>query len=107
MHQHVLGYRFGALAAGAGGLILADIYSYSFVYTIMSIIMILGVATTLLTDEPSVDLKTYTLRESIIEPFKEFFTRYEVINSNMKLMTPYLILLFILSIIFLINLSSL
>ena len=49
---YVLGYRFGALAAGAGGLILADIYSYSLVYTIMSLIMILGVITTLLAEEP-------------------------------------------------------
>ena len=93
---YVLGYRFGALAAGAGGLILADIYSYSLVYTIMSLIMMLGVITTLLAEEPKVEFKSYTLRESIIEPFKEFFTRYTVINSNIKVMTPYLILLFIL-----------
>ena len=93
---YVLGYRFGALAAGAGGLILADIYSYSLVYTIMSLIMILGVITTLLAEEPKVEFKSYTLRESIIEPFKEFFTRYTAINSNIKVMTPYLILLFIL-----------
>ena len=58
--------------------------------------MILGVITTLLAEEPKVEFKSYTLRESIIEPFKEFFTRYAAINSNIKVMTPYLILLFIL-----------
>ena len=38
----------------------------------MASIMILGVVTTLLSDEPEVDMKPYTLGESIIEPFKEF-----------------------------------
>ena len=93
---YVLGYRIGALAAGAGGLILADIYSYAFVYTFMSLIMILGVITTLLSDEPDVEIRPYTLRESIIEPFKEFFGRYQKENSNLKSYTPYLILLFVL-----------
>ena len=93
---YVLGYRFGALAAGAGGLILADIFSYSFVYSIMASIMILGVVTTLLSDEPEVDIKPYTLGESIIEPFKEFFTRFTSRSSELKILTPYFILLFIL-----------
>ena len=93
---YVLGYRIGALAAGAGGLILADIYSYAFVYSFMSLIMILGVITTLLSDEPDVEIRPYTLRESIIEPFKEFFGRYQKANSNLKSYTPYLILLFVL-----------
>ena len=90
---YVLGYRIGALAAGAGGLILADLYSYSFVYTLMSLIMLLGVVTTLLSDEPNVKINPYTLRESVIEPFKEFFGRYEGKSANY---TPYLILLFVL-----------
>ena len=93
---YVLGYRIGALAAGAGGLILADIYSYAFVYTFMSSIMILGVITTLISDEPDVEIRPYTLRESIIEPFKEFFGRYQKENTNLKSYTPYLILLFVL-----------
>ena len=93
---YVLGYRIGALAAGAGGLILADIYSYAFVYTLMSLIMLLGVVTTLLSNEPNVEIKPYTLKESIIEPFKEFFGRHTEGNNNIKNYTPYLILLFVL-----------
>ena len=93
---YVLGYRIGALAAGAGGLILADLYSYSFVYTLMSLIMLLGVITTILSNEPIVEIKSYTLKESIIEPFKEFFNRYQEKSSNIKNFTPYLILLFVL-----------
>ena len=93
---YVLGYRIGALAAGAGGLILADIYSYDFVYTLMALIMVVGVITTLISDEPDVEIRPYTLKESIVEPFKEFFGRYQDSSNNLKNYTPYLILLFVL-----------
>ena len=93
---YVLGYRFGALAAGAGGLILADIYSYSFVYTLMSLIMLLGVVTTFFANEPKITAQPTTLKESIIEPFKEFFNRYQVEKTDIQKYVPYLILLFVL-----------
>ena len=93
---YVLGYRFGALAAGAGGLILADIYSYSFVYTLMSLIMLLGVVTTFLANEPKITAQPTTLKESIIEPFKEFFNRYKIEKNDIQKYVPYLILLFVL-----------
>ena len=93
---YVLGYRFGALAAGAGGLILADIYSYSFVYTLMSLIMLLGVVTTFFANEPKITAQPTTLKESIIEPFKEFFNRYQLEKNDIQKYVPYLILLFVL-----------
>ena len=93
---YVLGYRFGALAAGAGGLILADIYSYSFVYALMSLIMLLGVVTTFFANEPEITAQPTTLKESIIEPFKEFFNRYQVEKNDIQKYVPYLILLFVL-----------
>ena len=37
--SYVLGYRIGMLSAGAGGLILADLMSYQFVYLIMALVM--------------------------------------------------------------------
>mgnify|MGYP001435192345 CR=1 FL=1 len=49
---YVLGYRIGALAAGAGGLILADYMTYQMVYAFMSAIMIYGVFITLIAEEP-------------------------------------------------------
>ena len=49
---YVLGYRIGALAAGAGGLILADYMTYQMVYAFMSAIMIYGVFVTLIAEEP-------------------------------------------------------
>ena len=79
---YVLGYRIGALAAGAGGLILADIYSYSTVYTLMAVIMVIGVITTLVANEPFVDATPRTMKEAIIDPFKEFFNRYNVDGTS-------------------------
>jgi PAT family beta-lactamase induction signal transducer AmpG len=93
---YVLGYRFGALAAGAGGLILADVYSYSVVYTLMALIMMLGVLTTFIANEPKITAKPNTLKESIIEPFKEFFSRHQVDKDDFQKYVPYLILLFVL-----------
>ena len=41
----------------------------------MAVIMLMGVVTTLLASEPEVDVTPKTLKEAIIDPFKEFFTR--------------------------------
>jgi len=72
---YVLGYRIGALAAGAGGLILADLISYQFVYMIMASIMVIGVLTTIIADEPLQAAEPKTLKDAIIKPFTEFFDR--------------------------------
>ena len=72
---YVLGYRIGALAAGAGGLILADLISYQFVYMIMASIMVIGVVTTIIADEPLQEDEPKTLQDAIIKPFTEFFDR--------------------------------
>ncbi len=114
---YVLGYRIGALAAGAGGLILADYMSYQMVYTIMSLIMLYGVLITLIADEPKSDFIPSNFEDTVTRPFIEFFNRYASINNispdrlkflgerakiNRRnvlenfLVTPILILLFIL-----------
>jgi len=72
---YVLGYRIGALAAGAGGLILADLISYQFVYMIMASIMVIGVVTTIIADEPLQEDEPKTLKDAVIMPFTEFFDR--------------------------------
>ena len=46
--SYVLGYRVGALAAGAGGLILADYMSYQMVYMFMSTVMFYGLFITII-----------------------------------------------------------
>jgi len=78
---YVLGYRIGALAAGAGGLILADYMSYQMVYALMSIIMLYGVFITIISDEPKSAYVPPNLAETVIRPFMEFLDRYTSINN--------------------------
>ena len=78
---YVLGYRIGALAAGAGGLILADYMSYQMVYEIMSCIMLYGVLITLIADEPKSNYIPSNFQDTVTRPFIEFFNRYASINN--------------------------
>jgi MFS transporter, PAT family, beta-lactamase induction signal transducer AmpG len=73
---YVYGYRIGMWVASGGGLILADYLPFSQVYFIMALGMIPGVATTLLTVEPKVEIRPpQSLREAIWEPLADFFRR--------------------------------
>lgn len=84
---YVNGYRVGMLLASGGGLIMADHVSFNTVYMIMSACMLVGVATTILTPEPDAPMGTpRSLKEAVIDPFLDYFTRKDAI----------LILLFIL-----------
>ena len=78
---YVLGYRIGALAAGAGGLILADYMTYQMVYTFMSFVMIYGVLITIIADEPNNSYRPSNFIETVVKPFIEFFDRYTSINN--------------------------
>ena len=78
---YVLGYRIGALAAGAGGLILADYMSYQMVYAFMALVMLYGVLITIVADEPKSSYKPTTLVETVLKPFVELFDRYTSVNN--------------------------
>jgi PAT family beta-lactamase induction signal transducer AmpG len=76
-----LGYRLGLLMAGAVALILADHFAWTKVYTLMAAMMALPVITTLLMHEPDVrriapSSWREAMRESVIDPFADFFRRY-------------------------------
>ena len=84
---YVLGYRIGALAAGAGGLILADMMSYQYVYSIMAAIMIIGVITTLLAEEPETVGEPSSFINAVKNPFIEFFQRFKDKNNTNVILT--------------------
>jgi len=86
-----LGYRLGLLVAGALALILADHIVWSWVYDLMAAAMLLPVATTLMMPEPEVYRAAPTswraaMRESVIDPFTDFFRRYSWAIAGLTLL---------------------
>ena len=86
------GYRVGLLASGAGALFLAEQLAWFWVYAAMAALMLIGTATALLSPEPRAASVAppdgpapgglasgrgviAILRDAVIEPFAEFFTR--------------------------------
>lgn len=72
---YINGYRVGMLLASGGGLILADHIPFSMVYTIMALCLLPGIITTLLTPEPHVVSIPQTLKDAVVDPLKEYFSR--------------------------------
>jgi len=73
---YINGYRLGMLLASGGGLIMADFMDFSMVYLILAGCMLPGLITTLLTPEPETPAGTpRTMREAVIEPLVEYFSR--------------------------------
>jgi PAT family beta-lactamase induction signal transducer AmpG len=69
-------YRLSSLVPGSLALILADRLPWSVVYWVTAGFMVVGIVTTLLIKEVSDDaLAPRTLREAIVDPFVEFFSR--------------------------------
>jgi MFS transporter, PAT family, beta-lactamase induction signal transducer AmpG len=78
---YIAGYRVGMLLAASGGLILADHMGFSLVYTLMALCMLPGILTTLLTPEPPTPSGMPTdLKEAVIQPFVEYFSRDSAIS---------------------------
>lgn len=72
---YVNGYRVGMLLASGGGLIMADHMPYSMVYLIMACCLVPAVLTTALTPEPVVEKVPQNMKEAVIDPLKEYFSR--------------------------------
>lgn len=73
---HVNAYRIAGLVPGSLSLILADRMSWDVVYLITALFMLPGVITTLLVREPEIAYGTpRTLRQAVVEPFREFINR--------------------------------
>ncbi|MGD9308407.1 MAG: AmpG family muropeptide MFS transporter [Desulfosarcina sp.] len=72
---YINGYRVGMLLASGGGLILADHMPFSRVYLIMALCLLPGAMTTLLTPEPRVVSFPTTLKDAVVDPLLEYFSR--------------------------------
>ncbi len=77
---YVAGYRLGMWVVGGGAFILAGYFSFAAVYLVMAACMLPGLITTLLTPEPEAPFGVpRSIREAVIEPFKEYFARREAL----------------------------
>ncbi len=72
---HVNAYRIAGLVPGSLALILADRLPWEMVFGITALFMIPGMAMSLLVSEPAVAALPRTLRDAVIDPFREFFQR--------------------------------
>jgi MFS transporter, PAT family, beta-lactamase induction signal transducer AmpG len=73
---HVNAYRIAGLVPGALSLVLADLLPWSSVFLITALFMAPGLAMTLFVDEPRIKgTPPKTLREAVVEPFREFIDR--------------------------------
>ena len=69
-------YRLAGLVPGSLALILSDVLPWSVVYAVTAAFMLVGVVTTCLVPEVSDDtLAPHSLREALVDPFREFFAR--------------------------------
>jgi PAT family beta-lactamase induction signal transducer AmpG len=91
-----LGYRIALIVTGMLALILADHLPWTVIYVLMAALMLVPIVATLVAREPAA-LRTRPatwrawLRESVVDPFADFFRRY---GAQTALLTLLFILLF-------------
>jgi PAT family beta-lactamase induction signal transducer AmpG len=75
--SYITGYRVGMLVAGAGSLFIVDQYkiSWSGIYAIMAVLLSIGTIAALFAPESQSVPSVKTLKEAVVDPFVEFFTR--------------------------------
>lgn len=72
----VFGYRIAMLASGGLALIMADQVGWQTTYVAIALLMLVGFAAALWAPEPAIPAASPgTLREAVIEPLRDFFTR--------------------------------
>ena len=73
---YIYGYRVGMLVVSGGGLILADYLAWNQVFLIMALCLLPGIMVTMVVREPPVqEAAPVNFRESVIDPFVDFFSR--------------------------------
>lgn len=82
---HVNAYRIAGLVPGSVSLILADHLPWSQVFLITALFMVPGVVMTLMSREPLTGRAPRSLREAVVEPFHEFFSRHGVRSALLVL----------------------
>jgi PAT family beta-lactamase induction signal transducer AmpG len=73
---HVQAYRLAGLVPGSLALILSDYLPWHTVFNVVAMFMLVGIGMTLVIDEAIADpTPPKTMREAVVEPFREFVDR--------------------------------
>ncbi|HEX5364904.1 MAG TPA: AmpG family muropeptide MFS transporter [Gallionella sp.] len=72
---HVNAYRIAGLVPGSLSLILADTLPWDMVFIVTALFMLPGIAMTLSVKEPLNVIPPKSLRDAVVEPFREFISR--------------------------------
>lgn len=82
---YILGYRIGLIMGGAGALYLAEFRGWQIAYVAMSALMLLPIATTLMSREPEARASTVQRRVDVLgafwQPIASFFTANGVLTA--------------------------
>ena len=85
--SYQLGYRIAILVASSMALIFADLYSWSYVYQLMGILMLIGSAGALICYEPTnQEIAILRFDEALFEAFKDFFNRFGLWSTALLLL---------------------
>ena len=85
--SYQFGYRIAILISSSFALIFASDYGWTLTYQVMSLLMLIGIIGVLICpEEVNVNLKRLTLQNSIVEPLKDFITRFGLYFASFLLM---------------------
>ncbi len=85
--SYQLGYRVAILLATSMALIFADLYSWSYVYQLMGILMLIGSAGALICYEPNnKEIAILRFDKALFEAFKDFFNRFGLWSAALLLL---------------------
>ena len=85
--SYQLGYRIAILVASSMALIFADLYSWSYVYQLMGILMLIGSVGALICYEPTnQEIAILRFDEALFEAFKDFFNRFGLWSAALLLL---------------------
>ena len=85
--SYQFGYRMAILISSSFALIFASDYGWTLTYQVMSLLMLIGIIGVLICpEEVNVNLKRLTLQNSIVEPLKDFVTRFGLYFASFLLM---------------------
>ena len=85
--SYQLGYRVAILVATSMALIFADLYSWSYVYQLMGILMLTGSVGALICYEPNnQEIAILRFDKALFEAFKDFFNRFGLWSAALLLL---------------------